>query len=85
MDHSQLCFVALALRFRASPCMYVTLSHYRGEFRVGHFFCFFDCGVEMHKNPAHKHIKLSLSLCLWIPSTLSLCCNVPYMQVVLTG
>ena len=39
MENGFLCLLALALRFRVSACMYVTLSHYRGEFReVSWFF-----------------------------------------------
>lgn len=85
MENGFLCLLALALRFRVSACMYVTLSHYRGEFRVWHFFCFFYYGVYMHKNPAYEPIKLSLSLCLWIPNTTTACWFVLHMQTILTG
>ena len=73
MENGFLCLLALALRFRVSACMYVTLSHYRGEFRVWHFFCFLHCSVYMHKNPAYERMKLSLSLCLWTPNATTAC------------
>ena len=85
MENGFLCLLALALRFRVSACMYVTLSHYRGEFRVWHFFCFFHCGVYMHKNPAYERMKLSLSLCLWTPNATTACWSVLHMQTILTG
>ena len=62
------------------PCHIIGVS-----FECDIFFCFFHCGVYMHKNPAYERMKLSLSLCLWTPNTTIACWFVLHMQTILTG
>ena len=78
-------FACTGAAFQSVGMHVCTLSHYRGEFRVWHFFCFFHCGVYMHKNPAYERMNLSLSLCLWTPNATTACWSVLHMQTILTG